>query len=217
MIPPDENADFVCQMEQVLDVYHRPYDPLHPVVCMDESPTQLIGETRRPYIDQHGVQREDYEYRREGVASIFMAVEPLTGDQTVEARDSHTAKDYAVFMEKVAAKYPEATTVTIVQDNLSTHKASAFYQCFPPEKAKALVDKFRFVYTPKHGSWLNIAEIALNVLMNQCLNRRMPDKETMKEQIEAWLKDRDAKKKPIDWQFGITDARAKLKRLYPKF
>ena len=217
MIPPEENAEFVCQMEQVLDVYHRPYDPQHPVICMDESPSQLIGETRKPYIDGKGGKKQDYEYVRNGVVSIFMAVEPLTGNQVVEARDSHTSKDYVMFLEKLAAQYPNSHKITLVQDNLSTHKPYAFYKFFAPDKARSLVEKFNFVYTPKHGSWLNMAEIALNVLKKQCLNRRMPDKQTMQEQIEAWLKDQQRKKKPIEWQFDIDDARAKLKNLYPKF
>lgn len=216
MIPPESSAEFVCQMERVLDVYTRPYDPDNPVVCMDESPCQLIAEARKPFTDSKGVLHQDFEYRREGVASIFMAVEPLTGEQVVDIRDTHAMEDYALFMEKVAAQYPRASAITVVQDNLSTHKPHAFYQCFPPEKAKALADRFVFVHTPKHGSWLNMAEIALSVLMRQCLSQRIASKEAMREQVEAWLRDKRNHRKPIDWQFDITEARAKLKRLYPK-
>lgn len=203
-------------MERVLEVHMTPYDPLHPKLGMDESPNQLIGETRKSYRDSKGVQREDFEYIRQGVASIFMAVEPLTGDVIVEAKERHATKDWVAFIYMVALRYPDAITITFVLDNLSTHKPSAFYDFFPPEEAKALLDRLRFVFTPKHGSWLNMAEIALHVLNRQCLCKRMPNIETMREQIAFWEKDKARKKKPINWQFGISDAREKLSRLYPK-
>jgi hypothetical protein len=216
LIPPDANAEFVYHMERVLDVHMTPYDPLHPKLGMDESPNQLIGETRKPYRDSNGVEREDFEYVRKGVASIFMSVEPLTGEMVVEAKETHNTRDWVFFIHKVMLMYPEALTITFVLDNLSTHKPSAFYDYFEPEIAKALLDRLRFVFTPKHGSWLNMAEIALHVLNKQCLCKRMPNIETMREHIAFWEKDKASKKKPIHWQFGIEDARVKLVRLYPK-
>ena len=216
LIPPDADADFVCQMEMVVDAYTRPYDPLHVLVCMDESPNQLIGEFVKSYVDSKGVRTEDYEYIRNETASIFLANEPLTGEMLVEVRERHTMKEWVVFMVLIAEKYPDALTITIVMDNLSTHKASAFYKFLPPAIAKALVDKFRFVYTPKHGSWLNMAEIGLHVLNRQCLNRRIDNLETMDEEVAFWLKDKMAHKKPINWKFDLSTAREKMRRLYPK-
>lgn len=216
MIPEDANAEFVFAMEQVLEVYHRPYDPLHPVVCMDESPCQLIGETRRPFRDSHGVEHADYEYVRKGVASVFAAVEPLAGQRLIRVRDRHKGEDFTAFMAELSAMYPQARKITVVMDNLATHKKSNFYNSLPPQEAKAMADRFEFVYTPKHGSWLNIAEIELRILKKQCLGKRMPDKETMEEQIAAWVADKNNNAKKVEWQFTIEDARTKLKRLYPK-
>lgn len=203
-------------MERVLEVHMTPYDPLHPKLGMDESPNQLIGETRKPYRDAKGVQREDFEYVRQGVASVFMCVEPHTGEMLVEAKESHNTKDWVMFIYMVMLRYPHALTITFVLDNLSTHKPSAFYNFFPPEVAKALLDRLRFVFTPKHGSWLNMAEIGLHILNKQCLCKRMPDIETMREHIAFWQKDKAKKRKPIQWGFGIDEARRKLARLYPK-
>jgi transposase len=216
MIPEEANAEFVCAMEQVLEVYQRPYDPSNPVVCMDESPCQLIGETRKPFRDTHGVEHADYEYVRNGVASVFVAFEPLAGRRMIHLRDTHKGEDFTAFMREVARMHPQVAKVTVVLDNLSTHKKSIFYNYLPPQEAKALADRFEFVYTPKHGSWLNMAEIELRILKKQCLSRRMPDKETMQEQIKAWAADRNNKAEKADWQFSIDQARIKLKRLYPK-
>lgn len=186
-------------MERVLEVHMTPYDPLHPKLGMDESPNQLIGETRKPYRDAKGVQREDFEYVRQGVASVFLCVEPHTGEMLVEAKQSHNTKDWVMFIYMVVLRYPHALTITFVLDNLSTHKPSAFYNYFPPEVAKALLDRLRFVFTPKHGSWLNMAEIGLHVLNKQCLCKRLPDIETMREHIAFWQKDKAQKRKPIQW------------------
>lgn len=216
MIPEEANAEFVCAMEQVLQVYQRPYDPSNPVVCMDESPCQLIGETRKPFRDAHGVEHADYEYVRNGVASVFVAFEPLAGRRLIRVRDTHKGEDFVAFMREVARMHPQAAKVTVILDNLSTHKKSAFYNFLPPQDAKALADRFEFVYTPKHGSWLNMAEIELRILKKQCLSKRMPDKETMQEQVEAWVADKNNKAEKADWQFTIDKARTKLKRLYPK-
>ncbi len=216
MIPEDANAEFVCAMEEVLEVYHRPYDPMHPVVCMDESPCQLIGEARKPFRDSNGVEHVDYEYVRNGVASVFSALEPLAGQRLIRVRDSHKTEDFVDFMGEIAAMYPLANKITVVMDNLSTHKKSGFYKCLPPQAAKELADRFDFVFTPKHGSWLNMAEIELRILKKQCLGKRMPDKQTMEDQIAAWTADKNNTAKKTDWQFTIEDARIKLKRLYPK-
>lgn len=216
MIPEEANAEFVYAMEQVLEVYQRPYDPSNPVICMDESPCQLIGETRKPFRDAHGVEHADYEYVRNGVASVFVAFEPLAGRRLIRVRDTHKGEDFVAFMREVGQMHPQAAKVTIILDNLSTHKKAGFYNCLPPQEAKALADRFEFVYTPKHGSWLNMAEIELRILKKQCLSRRMPDKEMMEEQVEAWVADKNNKAEKADWQFTIDQARTKLKRLYPK-
>lgn len=216
MIPPEENGAFVAQMEQVLDVYKRPYDAAHPVVCMDESPRQLIRETRLPQPTKPGVPaRFDYEYERCGVANVFMAVEPLAGKRLARVTERKTKADWAAFLKEVADRYPDADRVTLVMDNLNTHGPGALYEAFAPETAKALWDRFEFVYTPKHGSWLNMAEIELNVLIRQCLDRRIDDLEEMRTEVEAWQARRDNADATIDWQFTTSDARVKLKRLYP--
>lgn len=217
MIPEENNAEFVCQMEEVLAVYQRPYDPLHPVVCMDESPSQLIGEARSPFRDSKGVEHVDYEYRRNGTVSIFAALEPLAGRRMIQVKDSHKAEDWVDFMRDLEAQYPQVETITVVLDNLSIHKKAHFYKFIEPAQARALVEKFRFVYTPVHGSWLNIAEIELRMLKQQCLARRMPDKQTIEDQIKAWATDKNNKQVKVDWQFSIDQARTKLKRLYPRF
>ena len=172
MIPPDQNGSFVANMEMVLDVYERPFDPLHPIICMDESPKQLISETRKPIPAAPGrSDKYDYEYKRCGVSNIFLACEPLAGKRMIKITDRRTALDWASFIEEIAAQYEQAEKITLVMDNLNTHNAGSFYEKFPPEKAKSLWDRFEFVHTPKHGSWLNIAEIELNVLWGQCLKR----------------------------------------------
>ncbi len=216
MIPPDQNGSFVANMEMVLDVYKRPFDPLHPIICMDESPKQLISETRKPIPAAPGRSAKyDYEYKRCGVSNIFLACEPLAGKRMIKITDRRTALDWASFIEEIAAQYEQAEKITLVMDNLNTHNAGSFYEKFPPEKAKALWDRFEFVHTPKHGSWLNIAEIELNVLWGQCLKRRIDDIETVRKEAVAWQDMRNNKNARVNWQFTTTDARVKLSRLYP--
>jgi hypothetical protein len=216
VIPPEHNGSFVANMERVLDVYKRPFDPLHPVVCMDESPKQLIGEVRPPVPASPGQPaKQDYEYRRVGVCNIFLACEPLAGKRLVTITERKTKRDWAVFLEQIAGHYCNADKITLVLDNLNTHEPGALYEAFPPEKAKALWDRFEFVYTPKHGSWLNMAEIELNVLTGQCLNRRIDDIEVARKEVNAWQKHRNNRQAKVNWQFTTKDARIKLSRLYP--
>lgn len=203
-------------MEMVLDVYKRPYDARYPVVCMDESPKQLIAETKTPIPAAPGrPYRSDYEYRRCGVCNIFMASEPLAGKRIVKITERKTKKDWALFLEKIAGQYQEAERITLVMDNLNTHTPGALYETFCPDKAKALWDRFEFVYTPKHGSWLNMAEIELNVLIGQCLDRRIDNIEEVKREVSAWQEHRNNKEAKVNWQFTADDARIKLSRLYP--
>ena len=205
-------------MEQVLDVYKKPYDGEYPVVCMDESPKQLIGETRLPIAMKPGIEKKvDFEYERKGVCNIFMANEPLKGTRHVEIKERKTKKDWAYFIRNLAdINYKEARKITLVMDNLNTHSPSALYEVFKPEEAKRIWDRFDFIYTPKHGSWLNMGEIELNVLNGQCLNRRIDNIETVKEEVNAWCEHRNNMKAKINWQFTTKDARIKLKTLYPK-
>jgi hypothetical protein len=211
-----QNGDFVANMEKVLEVYKRPYDEKHPVVCMDESPKQLIGETKTPIAAQPGSKEKyDYEYVRNGVCNIFMCNEPLGGKRFVKVTERKTKQDWSVFLEEIANQYAEAEKITLVMDNLETHKPGSLYDSFPAEKAKALWDRFEFIYTPKHGSWLNMAEIELNVLMGQCLDGRIPDFDKVEAQTKAWQEARNNKNAKINWQFTTDDARIKLKRLYP--
>jgi len=203
-------------MEKVLEIYKRPYNEKRPVVCMDESPKQLIGETKTPIAAQPGSEEKyDYEYVRNGVCNIFMSNEPLAGKRFVKVTERKTKQDWAVFLEDIASQYAEAEKITLVMDNLETHKPGSLYDSFPAEKAKALWDRFEFIYTPKHGSWLNMAEIELNVLMGQCLAGRIPDCDKVEAQTKAWQEARNNKKAKINWQFTTEDARIKLKRLYP--
>lgn len=216
VIPPEQNGDFVARMELVLDVYKRPYDPQRPVVCMDESPRQLIRETRTPIVAKPGtVARHDYEYERCGVCNVFMAVEPLAGKRRVRITERKTKPDWARFLEEIARGYEGAAKITLVMDNLNTHGPGSLYETFAPEAAKALWDRFEFIYTPKHGSWLNMAEIELNVLIKQCLGRRIDDIIEMRSEVAAWEERRNNANASIDWQFTSADARIKLKRLYP--
>ena len=215
MIPPGQNGSFVANMEMGLDVYKRPFDPLHPIICMDESPKQLISETRKPIPSAPGRSAKyDYEYKRCGMSNIFLACEPLAGKRMIKVTDRRTALDWAGFIEEIAAQYEQAEKITLVMDNLNTHNAGSFYEKFPPEKAKALWDRFEFVHTPKHGSWLNIAEIELNVLWGQCLNRRIDDIETVRKEAATWQDIRNNKNAKVNWRFTTADARVKLSRLY---
>lgn len=213
---PAVGADFVCGMEEVLDVYAQPYDPVHPKVCLDESPRQLIGERRESYTDSHGVEHVDYEYTRKGTADLYMVVEPLGGRREVLVKDQHTHRDWAeVIAHIVEEMYPTAEKITLIQDNLSAHKKSALYELFEPERARAILKKLEFVFTPKHGSWLNIAEVELSVLTRQGLTQRVESKEELIRQATAWYEERNGKMSTVDWQFTTKDARIKLKRLYP--
>lgn len=203
-------------MEQVLDVYKRPYDERFPVVCMDESPRQLIDEVKTPVPASPGQPaRHDYEYKRCGTCNIFMANEPLAGTRMVEVTESKTKVDWAIFVEKIASRYEDAKKITLVMDNLNTHVPGSLYEAFAPEKAKALWDRFQFVYTPKHGSWLNMAEIELNVLIGQCLNRRIAEIKVMRSEVKAWESARNGMNAGVNWQFTTENARIKLNRLYP--
>lgn len=213
---PEVGPDFVCGMEEVLDVYARPYDPDHPVVGLDESPKQLIGERRESFTDSTGVEHIDYEYTREGTVDLYMIVEPLAGRREVLVKDHHTRLDWAeVIAHVVEDMYPTAKKLTLVQDNLSAHKKSALYELFEPERARAILEKIEFVYTPKHGSWLNVAECELSVLTRQGLKERIDNKDEMIRQTTAWYEARNDKTAKVDWQFTTKDARIKLKRLYP--
>jgi transposase len=204
-------------MELILDIYKRPYSETNPIICMDESPKQLIKETRLPINMKPGKERkEDYEYARCGVCNIFMANEPLLGKRYVKITESKTKKDWAEFIKEVADEhYPNAEKITLVMDNYSTHTPGALYEIYEPKEAKRIWDRFEFVYTPKHGSWLNMAEIELNVLMGQCLKRRIENIETVRKEVFAWQKHRNNQDRKIDWRFTTKDARIKLKKLYP--
>ena len=214
MIPPGGNADFVAAMEAVLDVYRRPFDPLRPVVCMDETSRQLIRETRVPLPPRPGrCGRYDCEYERCGVCNAFMACEPLAGKRTAKVTERRTKADWAAFLEGIARNYPGAERITLAMDNLNTHTPGSLYQTFAPERAKALRDRFEFVYTPKHGSWLNVAEIEISVMVRQCLDRRMGSIEEVRREVSAWNRHRDNLQAKVDWQFTTEDARVKLRRL----
>ena len=216
MIAPEQSSAFVAHMENVLDVYKRPYDPDFPVVCMDESPKQLIAETKMAVPAKPGrLARYDYEYERIGVYTIFMANEPLAGRRMVKITERRTISDWAHFAKDIADNHPNAKKITLVMDNLNTHKPESLYEAFLPKKAKELWDRFEFVYTPKHGSWLNMAEIELNVLHRQCLNRRIDNISTVRKEVEAWHHNRNNLNAKINWQFTTDNARIKLRRLYP--
>ena len=199
-----------------MDVYKRPYDPRYPVVCMDESPKQLIAETKTPVPASPGQPaKHDYEYKRCGVCNIFMSCEPLAGKRMVKITERKTKRDWACFLEEIASEYESAKKITLVMDNLNTHGPGSLYEAFEPNRAKSIWDRFEFVYTPKHGSWLNMAEIELNVLTGQCLNRRIDDMEIVKKEVAAWQEFRNNKNAKVTWQFTAENARIKLRRLYP--
>ena len=204
-------------MEEVLDVYERPYDQTHPVVCLDESPHQLISETRQGFVDTTGVKHVDYEYRRAGVADIFMITEPKAGKRFVQLKDTHDSHQWARVVAHIAEQlYPEALQITLVQDNLTAHRKAALYEVFEPERARNMLRRIHFVHTPKHGSWLNMAEIELSVLNRVALKQRMGTKQQLQEQIDAYLQEKNKATIPINWQFTTKDARTKLNKLYPK-
>jgi hypothetical protein len=216
-IPPEQSAEFVCAMENVLEVYHRPYNPKRPMVCMDETSKQLVKETRIPQPARPGQpERFDYEYERNGTANIFLFCEPLAGRRQVAVTDRRTKCDWAEQVRSLLeVHYPRAERVTLVMDNLNTHTPASLYEAFEPSKARRLIDRLEVVYTPKHGSWLNMAEIELNVLSTQCMGDRVPDQPTLVAAVKRWQKDRNTSRTTIDWQFTTADARIKLRRLYP--
>ena len=216
-IPPGADAAFVCAMEDVLEVYHRPYDPERPQVCLDEASKQLVGETVTPLPAEPGQpERFDYEYVRNGTANLFMLSEPLAGWRHVAVTDRRTAKDFAEVVRWLAEDvYPEADRIVLVMDNLNTHTLASLYEAFEPEQARRIAERFEVHHTPKHGSWLNVAEIELSVLARQCLDRRIPDVGTLRREVAAWEAERNAAVVRVDWQFTTADARTKLKRLYP--
>lgn len=205
-------------MEDVIAVYELPYDPDYPVVCMDETCKQLIGEVREAIACAPGrPERVDHEYVRNGVAEIFLEVEPLTGKRHVVATEHRTRKDWAWWIKgMIDERYPDAIQVRLVMDNLNTHCLASLYETFEPQEARRLAERIETHHTPKHGSWLNIAEIELSALNGQCLNRRIPDLETMQSYIAAWENDRNNRQAKINWHFSAPDARIKLKRVYPK-
>jgi transposase len=204
-------------MEQVLDVYKRPYSKENPVICMDESPKQLIKETKTPIEMKPGKEkRVDFEYARCGVCNIFMANEPLLGKRYVKITETKKKADWAEFIRELAdIHYPEAKKITLVMDNYNTHTPGALYEVYEPQEAKRLWDRFDFIYTPKHGSWLNMAEIELNVLMGQCLSRRIDNIQEIKSETNAWQEHRNHRECKIEWRFTTKDSRIKLKKLYP--
>lgn len=216
MIPPEQNSHFVANMERVLDVYKLPYDADYPVVCMDESPKQLIKQIASTAMRPNQESRVDYEYIRHGMVNIFIANEPLNGNRIVEVTEFKTKKDWAKFVKRISDEmHPQAKKIKLVMDNFKTHDASAFYEVFEPEEAKRLWDRFEFVFTPKHGSWLNMAEIELNILNGQCLNRHNDTIEKVTTEFLAWQNHRNNKNAKINWQFTNNEVRIKLKRLYP--
>lgn len=204
-------------MEDILEVYQRPYDPSRPLVCLDETSKQLTAETRVPIAAKPGQPgRHDYEYRRNGTANLFMMFAPLEGWRHVRVTDRHTAVDYAQVLKELSdTHFPGSAKIVLVQDNLNTHKPASLYEAFPPVEARRLIERFEWHYTPKHGSWLDMAESELSVLSSQCLDRRIPDQPVLKEEVEAWEADRNSKHAKANWQFTTADARVKLKRLYP--
>ena len=217
MIPPKANAPFVAAMEDVLAVYHRPPDDSRPVVCVDEGGKQLIGDARPPLpVRPKSPAKEDHEYVRHGVANLFMAFEPLAGWRHVEVTSRRTSADFARFLRRlVDEQYPDAEKVVLVLDNLSTHTPAALYEAFEPAEARGLCERLEWHYTPKHGSWLNVAEIELSALARQCLDRRIPDMDALSREVAAWERERNAAGVATDWQFTTADARIRLKRLYP--
>jgi len=203
-------------MEDVLEVYSRPYDKNSPVICFDESPKQLVSELRVPYIDKHGVKHEDSEYKREGAAELMMIVEPLGAYREVLVKESHDGITWASIIAYIVEElYAHAQKVALVMDNLSSHKVHNLYNIFSPERARAIMKRLEIVYNPKHGSWLNIAECELSVLSRQALSKRFPTKEELESQVQAWGNNRNNEQKGVDWQFTTEKARIKLKRLYP--
>lgn len=216
-IPPEADCEFVAAMEDVLEVYHRPLDPKRPLVCLDELSKQLVGEIRAPLPPEPGwPMRYDSEYVRNGTANLFIAFEPLVGWRRVEVTDNRKRTDWAWFVKDlVDGRYKDAKRVVLVMDQLNVHTTGSLYEAFEPEEARRIAAKLEIHYTPKHGSWLNMAEIELSVLSKQCLDERMEDKQTLAKAVAAWQTSRNRTKLGVDWRFTTADARIKLKRLYP--
>jgi DDE superfamily endonuclease len=216
-MPPQADAEFVGAMEDVLEVYHRPYDDKRPLVCLDETSKQLIGETRQPLPAEPGQsERFDYEYERKGTANLFMISEPLLGWRTVQVTERRTAKDFAEVVRWLAEDvHSEAKKVVLVMDNLNTHKVASLYEAFPPDQARRIIERLEIHHTPKHGSWLNRAEIELSVLSGQCLDRRIDKADELKREVLAWEEERNERQVGVNWQFTTADARIKLRKLYP--
>jgi len=218
VIPPEGSARFVWRMEEVLDLYEEPYDPKRPVVCFDERPCQLLGEVREPLAVGAGVpERRDHEYRRRGTAHLFVAFEPLTGWRDVEVRERRRGREFAEEARYLAEEvYADAEKIRLVVDNLNVHTPASFYERFPPEQAHRLAKRIEFCYTPVHGSWLNMAEIEIAVLVRQCLGtRRIPDADALRREAQAWCEERNRAGASVDWRFTTADARTKLRKLYP--
>jgi len=205
-------------MEDVLELYQQPYDAKQPLVCMDETTKQLLSEVNEPLPARPGSpERFDYEYKREGVANLFMFFEPFQGRRHIKVTDQRTRLDWAEAMRELSDNYyPEAEKIVVVLDNLNTHGPASFYEAFPPEEARRLANRFEFHFTPKHGSWLNVAEIELSVLSRQCLDRRLADKEILAQEVRAWEEERNAQVVKVHWRFTTADARIKLSHLYPR-
>jgi hypothetical protein len=217
VIPPHTNGAFVACMEDVLEVYHRPYDPERPQVCLDEVPVQLVSETRTPLPAEPGrPQRYDYEYARQGTANLFMIAEPLLGWRHVEVTEHRTAKDLAEVLRWLAEDvHPDAAKLVLVTDNLNTHGPGCLYEALEPARARRIAERLEWHYTPKHGSWLNVAEIELAALAKQCLGRRIGSLEELKREVAAWQEQRNEAQVGVNWQFTTANARTKLRRLYP--
>ena len=217
MIPPRKSAAFVWRMEEILDLYEEPYNPKRPVVCFDERPCQLIGDVRDPLPMKPGaIERFDSEYERGGVCWVFMSFEPLSGWRELAVTERRRKREFAHWMRRLAEEhYPQAEKIRVVLDNLSTHTGAAFYESFPAEVARKLAQRIEFCYTPVHGSWLNMVEVEISVLVRQCLKRRLPDMETLGQEAKAWCVERNRVGASVDWRFRTEDARNKLLSLYP--
>ncbi len=218
-IPPEHNAEFVYCMEDVLEVYQRPSDPKRPQVCLDEGSKQLLADTRERLPMQEGKpERFDYEYEREGTANLFIATEPLAGRRVVAVTERRTRLDWAQFVrDLIQVQYPDAEKIVLVMDQLNTHTPASLYEAFPAPEARRLAEKLEIHYTPKHGSWLNMAEIELSVLARQCLGERVGSRQELHQRVLAWQDQRNQAQAQINWRFNTADARIKLKRLYPSF
>jgi len=216
-IPPQADAEFVCAMEDVLEVYHRPYDERRPLVALDEASKQLVGEVVQPLPSEPGQpERFDYEYVRNGTTNLFMVSEPLLGWRHVVVTERRTAKDFAAVLGWLAEDlHPDADKIVLVMDNLNTHKLASLYEAFEPERARRIAERFEIHHTPKHGSWLNVAEIELSVLARQCLDRRVASAEELRREVGAWEEERNERAVEVRWRFTTADARIKLHRLYP--